>query len=153
MRNIVLMSAGFGLVVLIIAWVLHCRFQPYAYQFQNKLESWLLGAATIILLFASMYTFFDTRNALIENLMVFVIIASVLGAFAQVWLSQFAVRLKRNLQKRFTSVGPGMDKPAALDYGPNGTPPDTPYYSDDESANDSNGSYDDQEFDSRYDEG
>ena len=84
MRSLVLVASGFGLIVLIMSWVVHCKIQPYQFPFQNKLESWLFGCAITTLIIASLYTFANAESPIIENLMVLVVLGSVIGCFLQV---------------------------------------------------------------------
>ena len=43
MRTIVIVHAAFGLLILCAAWRVHVRTKPYAFIFQNNLETWLFG--------------------------------------------------------------------------------------------------------------
>ena len=48
---------GLIFIVTLISWRLHHTFQPYALRYQNTLESWLFGSTTVLLSFATLYSF------------------------------------------------------------------------------------------------
>ena len=48
--------SGAAILILVVAWWHHRRSQPYAYRFQNAMESWLFASNVLLLVLACVYS-------------------------------------------------------------------------------------------------
>ena len=63
---VVWLHAGLALAVFVLAWLYHLREAPYAFPFQNVLESYLIGASMLVILLGALYTFVPRRLIVLE---------------------------------------------------------------------------------------
>ena len=81
---------GVALVILFAFWFGHCRYQPFEYDFQNRIESVLYFFNVVTILLGTLYTILnissvkekspDWLQAAVEVIMVAILVASVIGA-------------------------------------------------------------------------
>ena len=122
-RTVVIASAGCALGTLLIAWVYHRVTHPHAYQFQNKLESWLIGSAMLSLTVCSIYTFADSDSAFLDFLMMFIMVGSIVGAILQNVLGIVGPIIQKRLREYASDLVASLPQPKPKRHGPFGTPP------------------------------
>ena len=75
------LQAGACMLIFLGFWLWHRSVHPYAFPFQNYLESWLFGSAAVFVLLALVYTFLPSRATAVELSLLVVLIGTV-GAAA-----------------------------------------------------------------------
>ena len=78
------------MVVTLLFWVAHCRALPYAYTFQNALESLLYGETVLLLLLAGVYTALPSEPpaARIALEVVMLLLAFLIGPWVEFFYPQ-----------------------------------------------------------------
>ena len=94
--------AALAIVVTLLFWFLHARTQPFAYRFQNALESCLYGATTLLIILAMAYTGLPDDPAAMrvsfEVLMAVVLLGSIVAG------AIFSIRELRRMRCALASV-------------------------------------------------
>ena len=65
-KLVVWVHAALALGVLAVGMLLHMHVRPYAFQFQNYLETFLFICSGVVIMLATVYTFMPSKHVLIE---------------------------------------------------------------------------------------
>ena len=95
-RDVVVAHAALAIVVFALSLALHARVRPYAFVFQNQVESGLLGCNALTVALGAAYTFAPERRAALEGVLLLILFGSWGGAAAFIWWVSFK---ERSLQK------------------------------------------------------
>ena len=81
--------ASIAILITLGFWRLHVRKQPYAFDFQNALESWLYGSTALLLLLACFHLGLkgsgDTVRMVLEVLMLLVLVGGLVASAVFIW--------------------------------------------------------------------
>ena len=91
-------QAAVAMVVFVAFWVLQARFQPYSFDFQNRIENGLFGVNLLVLFFGCLYTglkVHGTTSLTVEVLLMLLLVLSLLGAAAFIVLKSRQAHLER----------------------------------------------------------
>ena len=109
---------GVALSILLVAWYLQRKFQPYALRYQNTMEAWLLMSACSTIGLASIYSALPaqpvTARIVLEVVLLAVLIGSlVLSAGYFAWRARALRRAleKANLSSILTAANEKIDAP------------------------------------------
>jgi len=91
-RAVVVTHACAAMAIFGLAWALHARVRPYAFVFQNKVESWLFFCNMLTVLLGTLYTFVPRRRAGLEVALLGVLGGSWLGTLAYILWSYWRER-------------------------------------------------------------
>jgi len=101
-------QAAVATMVFVAFWALQVRFQPYSFDFQNSIESWLFAVNILVLGFGCLYTglkVHGTTSLTVEVLLMMLLVCSLLGAAAFIVLKSRQAHLarRRKFAERLTT--------------------------------------------------
>ena len=117
-RGVVITHSAVALAIFFVFWALHARIRPYAYEFQNRIESGLFACNIVTVVLGLAYTFETERRRWIEALLLSVLGASWLATASYLGLVYYRETRHGDAPKEADAV----ELPTALSFftGPHG---------------------------------